>query len=519
MWGEGGQELKNLYFTIGIVSQKGTKMRLEASELSSVSPRRVRAGVPTPFANDSFEGKILLFVRDPALPPTPSANSSGAAGRRLWEVQMQGRFLRPVENFFMGMELSEVMRMSFMLRSVCSAALSFVKTYEPDIRVSFGVSKGEQVVELPHLVTPLFKGVDFIMETLDGSGEPPPALGSDVLSLPKRPKSERPQSVRLDATYTMSVYSTFVDLFTWKVKSMPVIGAVDMGAYFRDSGLRIVTYAVTGPSRKDKSHPETDKEYILKLQIDPPHIRPEAVSRQSTPTPEGLGSERSCSSRGSSPVAGLALTTLAAGRRRISSKKKKAKKKDAAEGARQSALSPSAVPSLGGASDATGPAPAADGKEGPAAAAEPPPHKSAETCARPVEDLCAPPLFRQAIGADTQERLDEEAAQQRLLMWMAGTHAGAKHGGHRRTPSDPTQSTTARRSWSARLLSFRGGAGPRRTGSGSGGAPATNVAAAGSDRRARSASSGGRYPSLGGKKPARGAGGAFVSIVDGLPDM
>ena len=59
--------------------------------------------------------------------------------------------------------------------------------------------------ELPHFVTPLFKGVDVVIETPDGSAEQPPALGSTALSeltnvrVTAASKAARPQRVRLDA--------------------------------------------------------------------------------------------------------------------------------------------------------------------------------------------------------------------------------------------------------------------------------------------------------------------------------
>ena len=242
-------------------SQSSMLPLLEVQELSGGVPRRVRAGVPTSFSNELFDGKILLFVRDPSIP-----QASSGPGRRLWEVQMQGRFLRPVDNFFMGMELSDSPKWSFVFRSMSGAMLSFVKTFEPDVHTSFGVSKGNQT-ELPHLVTPQFKGVDAIVETVDGTGEPPP-LGSDLLSAPKGSKSERPQVPRLDATYTMAVFSTFIDLFAWKIKSIPMVGNLDMNSYFRDAGLRIVTYAVPGArdarGSRERAHLEGEKQYILR---------------------------------------------------------------------------------------------------------------------------------------------------------------------------------------------------------------------------------------------------------------
>ena len=209
---------------------------LDARDLSGSKPRRVRSGVVVPFSNENFEGRMLLFVRDPSLPAQPSG-----PGKRYWELQVQGRFCRALANFYMGMELSEAIKMSLLLRGVSATFLGFVKGIEQDIHTSFGSSKNDST-ELPHLVTPLFKGVDAVIETVDGSDESPPALGSDLFAGRKYPKSERPSAVRLDAIYTFSVYSTFIDIFAWKIMGVPAIGAVDMLGFFKDASLRIVAY-------------------------------------------------------------------------------------------------------------------------------------------------------------------------------------------------------------------------------------------------------------------------------------
>lgn len=517
-------------------SQSSRLPLLEVQELSGGVPRRVRAGVPTSFSNELFDGKILLFVRDPSIP-----QASSGPGRRLWEVQMQGRFLRPVDNFFMGMELSDSPKWSFVFRSMSGAMLSFVKTFEPDVHTSFGVSKGNQT-ELPHLVTPQFKGVDAIVETVDGMGEPPP-LGSDLLSAPKGPKSERPQVPRLDATYTMAVFSTFIDLFAWKIKSIPMVGNLDMSSYFRDAGLRIVTYAVPGArdarGSRERAHLEGEKQYILKVQMDPPHLRSIICgSRTGTPTQEHARSDGCGSSRTSSPVAGLAISTISAlgvGRRRRS---RKPRSQRASSGGSSSLRSSSTVEGLGGSGPSSG---AGSRRSSPAVPISPASLPSdfggvgysgfgdsgssglytgavttthSDTPAsheRHAEQdaWAAPPLFRHTIDPPcdpAKERADEEAAQQRLLIWMAGSPTPPKavtkaqrtlrsmHSPSESAHSAPRELSAAspRRSWSAKLLPFRLGRG------------------AGSSR------AGGR-----GKKPSRAPskGGPLFSIVEGLPDM
>lgn len=208
---------------------------LECSERSGATPRRVRAGVVTPFANEYFEGNLLLFARHPSTAP-----EHGIKGKRYWEVQVQGRFKRPVANFYMGLELTEPLKVSFMLRGLSGMVLGFAKTLEPDIHHSFGTSKAG-AEELPHIVTPMFKAIDIVFESVDGVDPPPPPLGSDMGA--KQSKAGFPQTVRLDATYTFTVWSTLCDLYSWKVKGVPAVNSIEMANFLnRDAAIRIVAY-------------------------------------------------------------------------------------------------------------------------------------------------------------------------------------------------------------------------------------------------------------------------------------
>ena len=504
---------------------------LEGAELSG-NPTRIRAGVPAEIKNEVFEGKVLLFVRPPDLPlPKPPTVI------RWFEVQLQGRFLKTID-FVMGLELSETLKLSLFLRGVGSTFVSFVKNSEPDLHTSFGVTKGDEV-ELPHIVTPMFKGCDAVIETIDGTG-PPPALGSDFIAPgPKRPKSERPQFVRTDATYTLTTFSTFIDLTSWKIRGLPMMPSVDMANYFKDAGVRVVMYQPNKSGdapRKDKSHSQSEKQYVLNLQLDPPHRR---VQPTATPDPDpastselaaapspkqakrisgeecgtssaaGRGLSGSFRRKGSaSPVSGLSLALAPASRKRPS------KESDAAatEASVRAAADSSDAPTEARGSSSS--SPSAAGDAGVPASAVPAP---AVPAAPPrivriqSEGICKPPLFRHAIGTPaTQDQaqqsaaearaaqLEEEAAQQRLLMWMAGTQPKMARG-HRRQLSDPASSRppASRPSWRERWFGKR--------------------------FKSRSSSSvqlaqgGSTKASVHKPPPARVP--AYLSLVDGLPDM
>lgn len=246
----------------------------DAADVSASQPVCVRAGTLTRISNDYFEGTCLIFVRDPTVPVlTP-----GTFCRRYFEIQLQGRFKRTPERFFIGMELSEVLRLSMMARGISNTLFSFVRSYEPDIDVSFG-SKDKVGVdfELPHLVAPLFKGCDIVVETPDG--EALPTLGTDITGGRTHPKGGRPMRIRLDCTYTICTFSTCIDLFAWKVKGTPV-GDVDVGKVVgRDNAIRVVMYALQPPANagaRDGARPAhaiARKAYMLCVQLEPPARR------------------------------------------------------------------------------------------------------------------------------------------------------------------------------------------------------------------------------------------------------
>ena len=439
-----------------------------------MSPVCVRAGAPTRISNSGFEGQVLFFVRDSST-PLPA----GGSKVRYWELQVQGRFLHEVDSFFMGLELSEPIKMSLLFRGLSGTILSFVKSFEADVHASFGASKASGL-ETPHLVSPLFKGVDAVVETVDGTG-PPPELGTDLTAGPKVPKSERPQRVRTDATYTMCVFSTFIDLFAWKVKGLPGGSSLDMNSFFRDAALRIVCYScvhmphpplacaratgrqraprptattatdrdrprprqpeqsaesgsicppshrlprMEGARRRDVPHYEHDKSYLIQVQVSPPHLRlPSPLSQQNTPTEIDLSSCVPSSAATTATAAATAAERASASGgpasderpTRNSAGKKRTKQRHSSSLRR----------------------PRVERAASPPAVATPP--TASRLPRSPVDELpTAPPLFRYAISNVAGSPLaiepaaddiySQEMAQQRLLMWMAGARAAGSPG-------------------------------------------------------------------------------------------
>ena len=162
------------------------------SECSGPTPRRVTSGVPVPISNDLFEGAVIFTVTANPLPapskkevsvPPPGPGQS----YYYWEAQVQGKFKKEIDSWFMGLELSIPMKLGMMSRAICMTLLKFVKSFEPDTHATAGEKDNR---EMAHMVTRHFRGVDYLVITPDG--ETPPRLGASMTGTPRyRPRHPR----------------------------------------------------------------------------------------------------------------------------------------------------------------------------------------------------------------------------------------------------------------------------------------------------------------------------------------
>ena len=220
------------------------------------------------------------------------------------------------------------------------------------------------------------------------------------------------------------------------------MGSVDLAGYFRDAALAIVVYCVPTPDdarsskrKSDKAHLQSEKNYFLRLQVDPPHIRPaRSLSRQSTPDPRDAEAPSA-----SEPP--LLITSIPSTLRRLRSSGGSGKGSSLRRSSRGSKEDSSPLRSRRSAE------PAAARRRPMVLRPRPPPPAPQRPPPRP--ELLAAPLFRDAIGNTPAEAVDQpldaetaELAQQRLLVWMSGAGAGGKKG-HRRVNSDPSKERDA----------------------------------------------------------------------------
>lgn len=220
---------------------------------------------PIPFKTSLFEGKALfMLVSDP---PDPFFAKHFSGRKRLMELHFQGKFLeKPKGTLYIGGEIEEKMNIGVVLRTMAGMMLRLVKSLSyGDFHHSFGSTKKR---EKPHIVTSFYNGVDRFHVT--PPGEVPPALGRDI------PETAEDRSLRrkapvgtlkinLDATYSFSYHSMYIDLISWQIVKIPGFQPVDLHSYWGNLPLSIPLYDLSGDN---SMHTDSQKRYFWRFKFE-----------------------------------------------------------------------------------------------------------------------------------------------------------------------------------------------------------------------------------------------------------
>ncbi len=210
----------------------------------NTADRIVPNGDPTFFDNDVVTGCFLPMIRtsdaDVKVEPedtkgTPSndaiSNHFREKQRRL-ELQFQMKFKKvPDGKIWFCCELDEPIKLGPMQKLFVNAALNFVeKKNKGFIHHSlFGSDKASEEdikignVERPHLAIAVESAFDRMVVTKEG--EELPKLGGDLYEDPESIKKRKKESMKFNTsdTYTMALWTAYVDFLDWKVVNLPAI--------------------------------------------------------------------------------------------------------------------------------------------------------------------------------------------------------------------------------------------------------------------------------------------------------
>lgn len=225
---------------------------------------------PIDIETELFQGRILIIVRPPNPEDDPYWNERIFSKRkRRLVIQIQGKFkYKPVGIVFAGAEVSEQMKLGMLVRGLCGMLLKLVDSYNSNVHYSFGDSKG---LEKPHIVAPAYTFFERVVATPPEETPPPMDcfFEESTESINKRKASESNGEWNTTDTYSLSFYSMYIDLPTWKLVSLPVSGDISLKTFWGNSLLSICMYEKTGT---EKQHLQQFNRYCFAVQtkfVDP----------------------------------------------------------------------------------------------------------------------------------------------------------------------------------------------------------------------------------------------------------
>lgn len=188
-------------------------------------------------SNEYFEGHMLVMIR------TPDVNVSNHPVAlylkdklRRFEFQFQIRLKRiPTGTVYFGCELSQGLKLGMITKALVNAAMAFCRTTNPNLVYSMG--------ESPYVAFPVEEGMNRVVVT--PSGQTPPLLGQaipDDDTGVRHPRKRGSMDWNLQDTYTLSLWSAYVDFLEWKIMHLPSIRPFDLAAIVGTQPIRLVLY-------------------------------------------------------------------------------------------------------------------------------------------------------------------------------------------------------------------------------------------------------------------------------------
>ena len=194
--------------------------------------------------------------------------------KRRFEFQFQIRMKKiPEGELYMGIELDHALNMGMMQRALALTGLAFVRKMNHGFHYSIDAPSNphpyssattnnnnppnkeqnqhqQNQQEVPHLAFPILSCMDRLLATPPGGPLPP--LGTDVpepaASIKRRKQGHHGdfKGWNLRDTYTMSVFSAYVDFLAWRIVNLPGIPAFPISALAGRQAVNLNLYVFHG---------------------------------------------------------------------------------------------------------------------------------------------------------------------------------------------------------------------------------------------------------------------------------
>ncbi|MGK3733945.1 MAG: hypothetical protein ACI8RD_002061 [Bacillariaceae sp.] len=298
--GEAGQQEKIPEFVIESTSSFGSgdlssQLKQQQQEvehpnltsfyiIDSYSGKRISCNDSTPFhiSNEWFEMDMLVLIRTPDTDDTDAVRGTAANDRvsdymrnkqRRFEFQYQVKLKKdPVgKQLYFSCELDDPIKMGIITKAFVSAAMAFVKKTNPTFHYNITGSKNKTSdgkYENPHMSFTVEGGLDRLVVTKPG--ETPPELGSVIHEDPesiKKRKSGILTNWNTEDTYTLALWSSYVDFLEWQCLNLPGIKPFGLASVLGTQCVNLTMYLIDEDRKEADNHYRRDLTEIIRLEL------------------------------------------------------------------------------------------------------------------------------------------------------------------------------------------------------------------------------------------------------------
>eukprot|EP00547_Thalassionema_nitzschioides_P001608 CAMPEP_0194210348 /NCGR_PEP_ID=MMETSP0156-20130528/8168_1 /TAXON_ID=33649 /ORGANISM="Thalassionema nitzschioides, Strain L26-B" /LENGTH=347 /DNA_ID=CAMNT_0038937679 /DNA_START=151 /DNA_END=1194 /DNA_ORIENTATION=- len=265
---------------------------IDTSNNTRITPN----GEPFPITNDTFVGHVYLLVRTPdvdsAKEPKPSLPSAQAVSKylkgrqRRFEFQFQFKLKKvPTGPLFLGCEGEKPVKLGRVSKGLCSFLLAMIGRINSGFHYSWGITKDtteEQIengnYEKIHLAFPVEASMDRII--VSKPGEPTPTLGEELFETEESVKNRRKKGAgtvqwNTEDTYTMCLWSAYMDWIQWRCMNVPGIRPFSLSVVTGTQPIYLCVYEIKGVANeeyKKKKPPHLRKQIDIFCRLEMSHI-------------------------------------------------------------------------------------------------------------------------------------------------------------------------------------------------------------------------------------------------------
>ena len=251
--------------------------------IDPVSGKRIMANSEEParISSEWFDMDMLVLIRTPDVddPSTIGGTASNnkvvnylRGKQRRFEFQWRVKLKKVPKDkaLYFACELNEPIKMGLIQRAFVGAAMAFVKSSNPSFHYSILGSKDRPTNgkwEKAHMSFTVEEGLDRLVVTKPG--ETPPPLGESIYEDPesmKRRLKGIPVDWNTEDTYTLAVYSSYVDFLDWKVINLPGIRPFGLKSVLGSQSIGFTLYMIDKKKLSDK-HYRSDLTTVLDIEL------------------------------------------------------------------------------------------------------------------------------------------------------------------------------------------------------------------------------------------------------------